>query len=272
MYLLFDKNLDDLNNEDNTILPNNGITATPGSIAKLFLSIVNNKLSTYYDVLRTNNLNAFLPTATGNALDSIGVLLSCSRYIDEEDDNYRDRLSKQILNTAKANETSIRLAILSCVGVEDVYMNRYTYGSGSFSAFLITNQIQADDSLITTVTSAVDSVVGYGIKYEILNPNTIPIKIQIKLFFADNTNDSDKQSIRQNVKDQITSYFTSLNIGEPIIIDAIAKQIMLVDKRIVEYVCDQFLINNKLATYIDQNCNSNERFMLSSDTDAIIIN
>jgi hypothetical protein len=96
LILLYDKTLEDLILEAETELAVNNFSTTPGSLAKLFLNIINKMQSELYSTLRINHMQAFLSSATGSFIDEIGLLLNCKRNVDEEDDFYKDRISKQV--------------------------------------------------------------------------------------------------------------------------------------------------------------------------------
>jgi uncharacterized phage protein gp47/JayE len=271
MILLNAKSLEELQTESSAALSELWFSTSPGAIAKLFLNIINKQESDLYDVLTLNLVQAFVSTATDDFLDAIGVLLHCFRNADEEDDDYRYRVTNQILNMATSNETAIRLAALSTEGVQDVMLKKYSFGSGSFSVLIVSDSPITSPSILNSVEVNVEKVVGFGIKFNIINPDLNNVKIQIKLLLKDTVSDGDGQEIKFNVKDALKTYLTTKNIGDPIVIPQITQTIMNVDNEIVSYSCEKLTINGKTTMFVDQDCKWTERFMLSSDPDAIII-
>ena len=139
MIVLNTKTFEELKDEATVDLTSVGFSTSPGSIAKLFLNIVNKNIANLYNTLTVNHLRAFVTTSDGEALDAIGVLLHCTRLKDETDDNYRYRITQQCLTLATSNETAVRLTALTVEGVEDVILK------SAFSSSII----YGDVSIIT---------------------------------------------------------------------------------------------------------------------------
>lgn len=271
MILMLNKTFEDLRLKAEAELVKIGFSIAPGAIAKLLLNIINAEIAGFYESLTVNHVQAFLSTATGDFLDAIGYLLNCRRLADEKDDDFRYRISKQILFTASANETAIRLAALSVPGIQDVVLKKFSYGSGSFTVLIITDKPVADASLVEAVRMNVDKVAGFGVKFDVTNPDLDVVKMKIQLSIKDSVSDGVAQDIRYLVRDRLKDYLTSRHIGEPLIINEITQRIMEVNSDIVSYTCTDFRINNQLTVYVNQTCRWNERYMLSADPDAIII-
>lgn len=271
MILLYDKTFEDLSEKAEASLTSLGFSTSPGSITKLLLNIINENLAEFYETLKINHLQSFISTSTGEFLEAIAVIVNCYRLVDETDEDFRFRITKQILTTATANETAIKLAALSVIGVQDVVLKNYSYGAGSFSLLIITDNAIADEILLLKVKTIISEVVGYGIKYEIINPIINTIKIQIKLLLKEYLSDGTKEDINNTVNNALKVYFTTRNIKESLITNEITKQIMESSDDITDYVCSDFRINDKLTTFTNQDCRWNERYMLSSDPNAILI-
>jgi hypothetical protein len=271
MILLNSKSFDQLQAAAKEKLTELGFSTAPGAIAKLFLSIVNRNIADLYDVLTLNHVQAFVSTATDEYLDAIGRMLACDRLTGESNDDYRYRICNQVLNSATANETAIRLAALSTEGVQDVVLKKFSFGSGSFSVMIITDSPTASDALLEVVRINVEQVAGYGVKFNVTNPDIKTVKIKIKLLTKDNISTGVSQDVKFYVRDALKEYFTTRKIGESIYTNQITQVIMDVNKGIVSYICESFKIDGKTNMYVNQDCKWNERFMLSSDPDAIII-
>lgn len=276
MRLILDKSLEDLNDQVIQELTNHGLSTTPGSICKLLLLIYNKILGNdkdgFYECLRINHMNAFVSTAKDEFLDAIGVLVNCGRLYAETDEAYRYRISHQVLNLAAANETAIRFAALSVEKVQDVVIKKFSYGTGSFSLFIITDSPVVDDETIALVDKAVNMVVGLGIKYTILNPTLLKTKIRYKLILSSDTTDSERQEVISGVVAAVKNYFSNLSIGGSFIPNQLTESIMSISNKIINYNCVELIMNNKLVNYTFQDCRSNERFILSPEQDSLIIN
>jgi uncharacterized phage protein gp47/JayE len=271
MIVLNTKTFEELSEESIKELRAIGFSTAPGSIAKLFLNLINKNIAGAYKALSVNHLRAFLSTSNGDALDAIGELLQCFRTSGETDDNYKYRISQQCLVLATSNETAIRLAALSTEGVVNVVMKPYAMGSGTFTAIIIGENGNASDAVLAAVTSEIEKTVGYGIKFKAVSPTLTYIKIRIKLFLKDSVSDARAQEIRYAVQLALTKYFSALSIGESISIDKITQTIMNTSNDILSHQCLDFRINGEKALYVNQSCRWFERFAVSTDVDNVVV-
>lgn len=252
-------------------LQNVGFSTSPGSIAKLFLNIVNQNISNLYNTLTINHLRAFVTTADADALDSIGSLLQCFRLDGETDDNYRYRITNQCLVLATSNETAIRLTALTVDGVQDCVLKPYSMGSGSFTVIVIADSNITSDDILDSVTEKLINVHGYGIRYNVTTPTLSYVTIRQRIYIKDSVSDADKQEIKYAVQAAIIEYLANLKIGQDIITDQITQVIMNTDDRIIEEVNEGFTINGEKAMYTDQSCRWFERFIVSSDVNNVVV-
>lgn len=272
MLLLYNKSQEDLNVIAMERLKQSKINFIgPGGVARLLLNIINENIEGFYKALQVNHTQAFLSTAKGEFLEAIGYMLSCTKLPSEDDDTYRERISQQVLSAAAANMTSIRLAALSVEGVQSVVLKPFTYGTGSFDVFIIAANIDIAESLIIKAKSAIDETVGYGIKFNVSGPKLVPVDIQVKLMFRSSTDDATKQLTKTKVKEALKAYINSRSIGEPLIINEITQRVMEVDDEILNYQLVSLKVKNKRVMTVDQNCRWNERFIESSNPDAITV-
>lgn len=275
MPLLIKKDLDTLmaitqERVESTVLPGGKrLTFSPGSINRLILAIINEIMSTYYERLEEVHLNSFLSTATKESIDLIGELVVCARNEGEEDNSYKLRISEQITALEAANELAIRMTILSVSGVQDVHMQPYTFGTGSFSAFIITEDAVVSEDVIAAIKEKVNDVIAYGTKYEITGPDLVPVEIGVKLILLNGAPAPD--SIKFAVKDKLREYINSKNIGEELIINEIIEIVMSVSSSIYDMNIYQLAINNKAVLLANQQCRWNERFIESSKPNAISV-
>lgn len=269
MILIHNKDFINLNKQTEEVLANQGFSTTPGSVAKLFTNIINKNISDFYETLTINHVQSFITTATGDYLNAFGTLLNCERRDEEEDDNYRKRITNQTLSLAKANETSIRLAVLAIDGVDDVVLKRYSHGPGSMSIIPVCRK--TTENLLGSVEEAVYNTISCGEKVIVKPPTLKYVKMTVGLTFSVDTDDVLKQSISIAVRQAIVSYINSLKVGHPLIINEITQRIMEVDERIITYGCESFKINNNNCLYINQGCRWDEKFAISPDANSIIV-
>jgi uncharacterized phage protein gp47/JayE len=271
MIVLNTKTFKELSEEGVKSLNAIGFNSSPGSIAKLFLNIVNSSISDLYTTLTINHLRAFVTTADNDALDAIGSLLQCFRLENESDDNFRTRITNQCLTLATSNYTAVRLTALTTDGVEDVVIKPYSMGAGSFTVIVLTNKDVTPENILSNVYERLKDVHGYGIRYNVVSPTLNYIKITQQLSFASNTSDNEKQDIKYSVQQAVMDYLSNLKIGETFNIDKMTQTIMDISPLIIQEQNKEFYINNERALYTNQTSRWFERFTLSNDVDNVVV-
>lgn len=266
------KTFEELKQESTQQLEAIGFSTSPGAIAKLFMNIVNKNIANLYTTLTVNHLRAFVTTSDGDALDAIGELLLCKRLFNENDDNYRYRITNQCLTLATSNETAIRLTTLTVDGVSDCILKPYAMGAGTFSVIIITdNHITNIQQVINEVKEKLLTVHGYGIRFNVITPTLNYIKIKHKVYINSMISDIEKQEIKYNIQLALSEYLNNLKIGEYIITDKITQLIMNVSENIIQESNINLYINGVKALYNNQSCRWFERFVLSTDVDNCVI-
>lgn len=271
MIVLNTKTFNELSEEGVKALNAIGFNSSPGSIAKLFLNIINSSTADLYTTLTINHLRAFVTTADNDALDAIGSLLQCTRLDNESDDNYRARITNQCLTLATSNYTAVRLTALTTDGVEDVILQPYSMGAGSFTVIVLTNKDVTPQDVLDNVYERLKDVHGYGIRYNVVSPTLNYIKLTQQLSFANNISDNDKQDIKYEVQQVVMDYLSNLKIREMFNIDKMTQIIMDVSPYIIQEQNKEFYINNEKALYTNQTSRWFERFTLSNDVDNVVI-
>lgn len=277
MQLINNKSFDEICEQMKDQLNQNGFTTTPGGIAKLFADIIAENIAEFYDTLEVNHMQAFVTTAAGDFLEAIGTLLSCTRKTGENDDDFRKRIINQCLSLANANETAIRLAALSVDYVDDVVMKKYSNGPGSFTLMPIID-VAAGADAINNVEDAVLSVCSYGEKVIIKLPTLKYVKLSISLVYSSNLTDTEKQSLAVAVRTNIINYINSISVGDTLIINELTKVIMQTtlnnttdNNGIINYACNSLEIDGEVCLFINQGLRWDEKFQVSTDTDAITV-
>lgn len=279
MELINNKSFNEICEQLNEQFSQNGFTTTPGGTAKLFADIIAKNLAEFYDTLELNHVQAFVTTATGEFLNAIGKLLACERPIGEVDDNYRKRITSQCLSLSKANETSIRLAALGIKYVDDIVMKKYSNGPGSFTVMpIISSSAKVEDDTLNKVQKAILDVCSYGEKVIIKLPTLKYVKLSISLTYSNNLTDTEKQSLAVAVRTNIIDYINSISIGDALIINELTKVIMQTtlnntkdNNEIVNYACNLLKVNDEVCLFINQGLRWDEKFQVSTDTDAITV-
>jgi len=188
-----------------------------------------------------SKVNVPISTLTVSGLNISGVFTTNEKSIvsgtdTESDSNYRYRLSNATLSAEKANEIAIRLAALSVNGVSDVVIKKFARGIGTYDLIVIPVEGVANDSLVSSVQGAIDSVTAYGIKGTAIKPTIVPVEIEIRVVFVDTATDFQRSQIRALVKTTIERYIVNIPIGGEFILNEMRQQIMDVSPMIKDHV------------------------------------
>lgn len=240
-----------------------------GSVARLILAEVNKHIADLYQKLEISHIQAFLSFAEGDALDGIGELVNCERQTDETDENYKYRIHQQPLSLAKANETSIRLAILSVPEVRDVILKPFSHGSGSFTAYVVTDQIHVDEDILQNVTEQLDDMKAFGIRAEVLQPRLAPVEIRAKVLFNESLDGLERTSILDTITTTVRTHINELNPGDTLDMHTLRRSILDVDQAIIDIDIYHFTVKDKPVLVVDQVSAWNERFIEAENIQAI---
>lgn len=267
--LILNKSFQTIQKKAEEGLINAGINNNPGSIARLFLSIINSEMADFYETLSVAHMQCFVSTASDEYLDKIGVLLNCKREPKEEDDDYRYRITNQVLNLATSNETAVRLAALSVDGVDDVKSSLFSHGIGSYTLYLINKSRDISQDTLVAVSNAVSKVTGYGVKYTITTSTRREIDLELKLMFNNTTPQNIMDEVKIQTKQVVTNYINNLDIGEPFILNELTQLVMQQHDNILNYSILKFQIDKKDVIHTNQYVEPNEKFSVATSQRSI---
>lgn len=206
----------------------------PGTIARALCDVLAEEFGDFYKELELTTTMGFVSSAQGNFLDMIGQLLNCNRATNETDSNYRSRIVNQVYVVAGANETSIRLKVLSVPGVKNIIMREFTKGTGSFTIYVITDELESPLTIIDQVESVVRDTKAAGILAEVKTPVLIPVELKVRLIFSDKVSDSEKASLRQSSRTVIKNYLDNISLGGQFVANEVVRQAMSVSDKIID--------------------------------------
>lgn len=272
--ILLDKKYDQIMKETLAELEGMGVKEMhAGGVARLFLSILNRQLTTYYEALSLNHAQAFVSKANGPFLDLIGQLLDCTRRPEEasDDEGYRYRITKQIQIVASANRMAIRLAALSVEGVQDVMMKRFTHGTGSFSVYVITENPITPQDILDAVQDRIEEAEAYGVRGEVYRPIVRTAEMKVRLIFNKTVPDLDRRLAIAQSQDALKNYVNSRHVGQELNIQEINQTIKEIHNQIEELIIFDYKIDNRPVLPVNQTCAWNERFIESDKPNAIQI-
>lgn len=242
------------------LMEKTGITnLAPGSIARALLEVQNELLAQFYDTLDFNIAMSFLSTSEGPFLDMLGELLNCRRLENETDDNYKYRISQQVNTAAAANQTALRLEILSQPGVRDVIMRPYTLGAGSFTVYVVPESYPMPRGLIDRVQEIVNEKAAYGVNGQVLEPRQLNVDMQVRLYVSPKA--TNKSELAWQARAAIIGYLADLLPGEKFYASELIQRVKDVSDYILDLEVLSFSINDVPAVFANQEAYWDEVFV-----------
>lgn len=143
----------------------------------------------------------------------------------ENDTNYRFRIVNKALELEAANETAIRLAVLSTPGVADVVLIPKYRGIGTLGAIIKATLPTVSQSLIDSVSVNVEKVKSMGDVAFIRKPKETGITMKLTVHYSQRLPENELENIEDTIKDSITEFINNLDIGESLIINKLAAEL-----------------------------------------------
>ena len=149
-----------------------------------------------------------------------------------QDEDYRFFITNATTASAMANETAIRLAVLSVPGVSDVIIQNYAYGIGTFAVYVTSTSPIVTQGTLQAVQAAITSTQAQGVRGVAISPDLIGVQINIALTFLPTTRAADMNSITLNAQKAVIDYVNNLKTGEEMVVNEIIDQVMNVSPSI----------------------------------------
>jgi len=144
----------------------------------------------------------------------------------QSDEDYRFVITNSFLSGARANETAIRLAVLSVPGVADISIENFTFGIGTFSVFVTSTSPVTTEGTLAAVQAALNEVQAKGIRGVAVSPDLLGVQSRIVLTFLPTTTTSDKTTITKQVQTNVIDYINNLRPGETLVVNEIRQRVM----------------------------------------------
>jgi uncharacterized phage protein gp47/JayE len=151
----------------------------------------------------------------------------------ESDENYRFRIINRVLEAEAANMTAIRLACLTTPGVADVIMLPKYRGIGTLGIILRSTIPIVTQSLINEVTAATYNVQAVGDILYIKGPKEIGLSMKTTIYYSQRIQEDELSDIEEAIKQSITEYVNSLDIGESFYVNRMVSELFAIDSRIM---------------------------------------
>jgi uncharacterized phage protein gp47/JayE len=150
----------------------------------------------------------------------------------ETDTNYRFRISQQITAAEAANQTAIRIAILTTPGVADVVLIPWFRGIGTFDALIKSTTPVLPSGLISAVEERVSKVIAQGAVARIRGPIETGFSVTGRITLRKRLSSQEQTNILNAVTTNISDYVNSLDIDEDLIVNEMVERVMSTSEEI----------------------------------------
>jgi uncharacterized phage protein gp47/JayE len=207
-----------------------------GSLARSLIEVFYDDLDDLYRDLSQVAKKYFISDTEGIYLDELALLFGIEREQGEDDGNFRYRIKSWTETRAAANEIAVRLACLSVDSVIDIKIKKYVRGTGTFDAYVITEDPETPSEVISEVQEKIDSVQSAGVKGLALSPKLKYIDFTLQYTFFSNVNADDKTRIVYSAEEEIREYLANLELGSELVLNRLIDILMSVDRNKIKNV------------------------------------
>lgn len=143
----------------------------------------------------------------------------------ESDDNYRYRISQQVLALEGANATRIRLGALTVPGVRDVILKPFVKGPGSFLIYVVSHDFGEGSPVIQEVERVVETVKGVGAYSLVLSPEPRDVRLGLFLTMRDPAQQFVDQNTKLSALAAVRGLFDNYMPGDSLSLGAISREV-----------------------------------------------
>lgn len=171
----------------------------------------------------------------------------------QSDEDFRFTIVNSFLFGAKANETAIRLAVLSVPGVADISIENFAFGIGTFSVFITSTSPITTEGTLAAAQAAINEVQAKGIRGVAVSPDLLGVQTRIVLTFLPTTTTEDKTTITKQVQANVIDYLNNLQPGDTLIINEIRQRVMETSDQLHDMLITNLIIGdfNTITGVID---------------------
>ncbi len=162
----------------------------------------------------------------------------------QSDDDFRFVIVNSFLFGAKANETAIRLAVLSVPGVADISIENFAFGIGTFSVFITSTSPITTEGTLAAVQAAINEVQAKGIRGVAVSPDLLGVQIRIALTFLPTTTTADKATITKQVQGNVIDYINNLASGDSLIVNEIRQRVMETSEQLHDMIITNLIVGD----------------------------
>ena len=137
----------------------------------------------------------------------------------------------KLISTSSCNEDALRSQLLPIPGIQDV---SFDSKAGTFYCYVYAITPVASASLLQTVQSVLAQTVAFPLTGTALNPDLVGISLATTISLKSGATTTDQQTAISNATSAVQNYINNLAIGQQLVINDIADQILNSSSLIVD--------------------------------------
>ena len=252
------------------------------------ISTVDNSISfTVNETVEFNNTDTFVfVSATANSLDSAinlgpdqlirhninssnlfvtntnGIYYSSGA---ESDALFKDRIANAVLASQGPNESNIISALRRFSDVSDVIIRPNVSGSGTYDVFLLPVANRISLATLNSAASILNQSGGFGINGIIREFDYIPIKLEIKITFNNQVQDSAKEQLLNAAESAVQAAIGSLLPGQKLSMSRVSALVLNTSNSFTSAEVVYLCIDKKVRAITDLLLEEDELFVPDPD-------
>jgi uncharacterized phage protein gp47/JayE len=251
---------------------------TSSDLAGQYVEVVCEPSNVSKTLAERNTLTSFTPNTEGLYVTNPANIKLYSPT--ETDEQFRYRVSRHLAINRMANgrqyrlsnRASLRIAALNVTGVADVYIKEFTSGGGSFTIYVVGEDLNNDSLLPGQVANAISPIVPYGTQFTA----TLPTKTKVYVELVGNYSSTDElineldSVLREYVDDVRIGGELNLKDFERLITQTSASYGTTSDIKIYIAQDDSLGVEHSRLLTDSYQCLDNEKLMLAP-SDAVVV-
>lgn len=166
----------------------------------------------------------------------------------ETDDSYRFRIQQQVRTAAGGTLDAVRLAGLNVSGVRDITMIDNSYGLGSFTALIVTEDNLINGTTVVNATTAMNAVKPAGVRMYVQQPNLLPVDVSCSIVIAQSAN-VNQTTITNEVQVAIIRFLNTPLVGTTLVFNELVQAILNADEAIQDVTITNLAVNGTQVLY-----------------------
>jgi hypothetical protein len=186
--------------------------------------------NTAQNTLNSHNFTGYADSTYGSLLvtNNFGIV---SGREEESDDDYRYRINLKITGMAGANQAALTFQILQIPGVQNVV---FVPLAGTYQVYVYGITPDTSDGLLQLVQTVLDTYSAYPLIGVAIAPDLVGISLSTTVDFVSGASLDDQNTALANATSAAEGYIDNLNIGQELVINALADAIMSSDANILD--------------------------------------